>query len=98
MIPLATSAFTAALMGVTAPAVSATQLALLTALTSVGQRVFGTFAADVVHAVGWTGYFLTTIAMAAPGIVLAWLATRDAAGPVAAEPGLPRAQLARPTS
>ena len=71
---MATAAFVAALMAVCSPAVSATQFALLTSLTSVGQRVFGAFAGDVVEAAGWTGFFLTTIAMAIPGIVLAWYA------------------------
>jgi PAT family beta-lactamase induction signal transducer AmpG len=73
---MATTALVAALMAVCAPAVSATQFALLTSLTSVGQRVFGTLAGDVVEAVGWKGFFLTTIALAIPGLVLAWLATR----------------------
>ena len=71
---MATSAFVASLMGVASPAVSATQIALLTSLSSVGQRVFGRFAGEVVDRVGWTGFFLVTIAMAVPGIVLAWWA------------------------
>jgi len=71
---MATSAFVASLMGVASSAVSATQIALLTSLSSVGQRVFGRFAGDVVEAVGWTGFFMVTIALAIPGIVLAWWA------------------------
>ena len=51
---MATSAFVAALMSVCSPAVSATQFALLTSLSSVGERVFGVFAADVVDAI--SGY------------------------------------------
>jgi PAT family beta-lactamase induction signal transducer AmpG len=73
---MATAAFVAALMAVCNPAVSATQFALLTSLSSVGQRVFGPFASDVVDALGWAGFFVTTIAMAVPGIVLAWWAHR----------------------
>ena len=73
---MATSAFVASLMGVANSAVSATQIALLTSLSSVGQRVFGRFAGDVVESVGWTGFFMVTIAMAIPGIVLAWWAGR----------------------
>jgi PAT family beta-lactamase induction signal transducer AmpG len=69
---LGTTAFLALLMGVTSPAVSATQFALLTSLSSIGQRVFGPFGNDVVAAVDWTGFFLTTAAMALPGLVLAW--------------------------
>lgn len=71
---MATSAFVALLMGVASPAVSATQIALLTSLSSVGQRVFGQFAGGVVDSVGWTGFFLVSIALAIPGIVLAWWA------------------------
>jgi len=85
---MATSAFVAALMSVCSPAVSATQFALLTSLSSVGQRVFGTFAGDVVKAVGWKGFFLTTIAMGIPGLVFAWLATKPPPGP----PELPTAR------
>ena len=90
---MATSAFVAALMSVTAAAVSATQFALLTSLSSVGQRVFGTFAGDVVKAVGWKGFFLTTIAMGLPGLLFAWLATapRDEQPATAADPGAPPA-------
>jgi PAT family beta-lactamase induction signal transducer AmpG len=69
---LGTAAFLAVLMGVCSPAVSATQFALLTSLSSVGQRVFGNLADDVVRAVDWSGFFLSTAAMALPGLVLAW--------------------------
>lgn len=71
---LGTTALTAAIMGVCNPAVSATQMALMTSLTSLGSRVFGGYGADVQGALGWTGFFLTTMAMAIPGIILAWLA------------------------
>lgn len=71
---MATAAFVAALMAVCSPAVSATQFALLTSLSSVGQRIFGPLAADVVDWLGWRGFFLSTIAMAVPGILLAWRA------------------------
>jgi PAT family beta-lactamase induction signal transducer AmpG len=70
------AAFVAFLMTVCSPAVSATQFALLTSLTSVGQRVFGLLAGDVVNAVGWAGYFSVCAAMALPGIALVWLVTR----------------------
>lgn len=45
---MGTAAFVAFQMSVTSRGVSATQLALMTSLTSVGQRVFGPFADDVV--------------------------------------------------
>jgi MFS transporter, PAT family, beta-lactamase induction signal transducer AmpG len=75
---LATTAFLAVLMGATSAAVSATQFALLTSLSSVGQRLFGFLADDVVVAYGWQGFFATTVALAIPGIVLAWLVARTA--------------------
>ena len=69
---LGTAAFLSVLMSATSRAFSATQFALLTSLSSVGQRVFGAiFAADVVAAVGWPGFFATTAAMAIPGLYLA---------------------------
>lgn len=71
---MATSAFVASLMGVASASVSATQIALLTSLSSVGERVFGRFAGGVVDSVGWTGFFLVSIALAIPGIALAWWA------------------------
>jgi MFS transporter, PAT family, beta-lactamase induction signal transducer AmpG len=68
---MATSAFVGMLMAVCSPSVSATQLALLTSLAGVGQRVFGAFASVVVDHLGWTGFFVTCSALAIPGLVLA---------------------------
>lgn len=73
---LGTAALLAVLMGATSPAVSATQFALLTSLSSVGQRVFGFLADDVVQSVGWHGMFVASVAMAAPGLVVAWWTSR----------------------
>ena len=75
---LATTAFLAVLMGATTAAVSATQFALLTSLSSVGQRVFGFLADDVVVAWGWPGFFVVTVVLAIPGVLLAWLVARTA--------------------
>ncbi|HEY5948686.1 MAG TPA: MFS transporter [Kofleriaceae bacterium] len=69
---LGTTAFLSVLMGACSPAVSATQMALLTSLSSVGQRVFGPLADDVVAWVDWSGFFAITAALALPGLVLAW--------------------------
>lgn len=71
-----TTAFLAVLMGACSPAVSATQFALLTSLSSVGQRLFGPLADDVVRWVDWPGFFAATAAMALPGLVLAWWVAR----------------------
>jgi PAT family beta-lactamase induction signal transducer AmpG len=69
------AAFVAFLISVCSPAVSATQFALLTSLSSVGQRVFGPFADRVVDAVGWSGYFAVCAALVLPGLALVWAAT-----------------------
>lgn len=82
---MGTAAFVAFLMSVCSPAVSATQFALLTSLASVGQRVFGPLAANVVDAVGWAGFFGVTSALAIPGLVLASVVATS--GPVDSEPG-----------
>jgi PAT family beta-lactamase induction signal transducer AmpG len=71
-----TAAFVAFLMSVCSPGVSATQFALLTSLSSVGQRLFGPLAANVVDAVGWHGFFAVTSALAIPGLVLAWFVAK----------------------
>ncbi|HEX5060272.1 MAG TPA: MFS transporter [Kofleriaceae bacterium] len=73
---LSTTAFLSVLMGSCTPAVSATQMALLTSLSSVGQRVFGPLADHVVTSLAWSGFFLATALMAIPGLVLAWWVAR----------------------
>jgi PAT family beta-lactamase induction signal transducer AmpG len=75
---LATTAFLAVLMGATTAAVSATQFALLTSLSSVGQRVFGFLADDVVARWDWSGFFAATVILAVPGMLIAWLVARTA--------------------
>jgi len=73
---MGTAAFVAFLMTTCSPAVSATQFALLTSLSSVGQRVFGPLAPRIVGAIGWAGFFAVCAAMVLPGVVLVWSATR----------------------
>jgi len=73
---LSTTAFLSVLMGSCSPAVSATQMALLTSLSSVGQRVFGPLADHVVSSLDWSGFFVATAMMAIPGLVLAWWVAR----------------------
>ena len=55
--------------------------------------MFGPFAADVVDAVGWKGYFVTTIFMSLPGIALGWFATANVPAPPPEPAELPRAKL-----
>lgn len=70
----ATAAFSAALMSFCSPGTSATQMALLTSLSSVGQRVFGFSAGMVVERYGFSALFGLAMALAIPGIVLAHFA------------------------
>jgi len=78
-----TGAFVAYLMSLCSPTVSATQYALLTSLSSVGQRVFGPLASHVQHAVGWSGFFVTTSLLALPGLAIAIVMSARSGG----EPG-----------
>jgi PAT family beta-lactamase induction signal transducer AmpG len=83
---MGTAAFIAVLMSKCSPAVSATQFAVLTSLSSVGQRVFGPLADDVVAAVGWTGFFVVTSLLALPGIALAYYSEPSARGSIPPPP------------
>ncbi len=80
---MATMAFVAALMGFCNTQVSATQYALLTSLSGVGNRVVGRFAGDLVGSLGYQSFFTVTIAMAIPGIILAHFAARISSSEVA---------------
>jgi len=71
-----TGAFVAYFMSLTSKSVSATQFALLTSLSSVGQRVFGPLAGDVQKHFGWSGFFVTTTLLALPGLAIAALMHR----------------------
>jgi PAT family beta-lactamase induction signal transducer AmpG len=52
------------------PLHTATQYALLTALTAAGRTVFSLGNGYLAHATGWAGYFLVCAAAALPGFVL----------------------------
>ncbi len=86
---MAAAAFVSAQMSFASPAVSATQMALLTSFSGVGQRVFGPLAGVLVDAIGWKGFFLITVVLFLPGIVLAWFANAplgSASAPSTASP------------
>jgi MFS transporter, PAT family, beta-lactamase induction signal transducer AmpG len=70
---MGTAVFVGMLMSFCSPVVSATQFALLTSFASVGQRVFGPLADNLVDAVGWAGFFVCTALMAIPGLILSAL-------------------------
>ena len=89
-LSLGTAAFMAYLMSLCDRRVSATQYALLTSLSSLGQRVFGFTSGIIAGGIGWPGFFAVTAAMAIPGLVLVrWLPETGAARsvPSAAPPG-----------
>jgi MFS transporter, PAT family, beta-lactamase induction signal transducer AmpG len=71
---MATAAFTGALYSFCSPAVAATQMALFTSLTGIGQYLFGALSGSLVAAVGYQTFFAITIAMGLPGLALAWFA------------------------
>ncbi len=68
---MGTAAFVVLVMGLCNVKYTATQFALLTALSSVG-RVFlaGPLTPPIVETLGWPSFFLLTVAIALPGLVL----------------------------
>lgn len=78
---LGTAAFTAFLMSLCNRQFSATQYALLSALATVGSNSLGASSGFLVDAVGWPGFFLLTVAFAAPALVLLALLPKDLSAP-----------------
>jgi PAT family beta-lactamase induction signal transducer AmpG len=74
---MVSSVFIAVLYSMCVPAFSATQVALLTSLSSIGQRAFAPFLDRIIEAVGWPGYFATAAVLTIPGIWLARYVARD---------------------
>ncbi|NLY64328.1 MAG: MFS transporter [Alcaligenaceae bacterium] len=70
---LGTAAFVALLMALCHQQFTATQFALLSALSSVG-RVFlaGPLTPPLVESFGWPGFFIFTVFIAMPGLLLLW--------------------------
>lgn len=70
---LGTAAFVALLMGLCQQQFSATQFALLSALSAVG-RIYlaGPLTPPLVNWLDWPGFFLFTVAIAVPGLLLLW--------------------------
>jgi PAT family beta-lactamase induction signal transducer AmpG len=58
---------------------TATQYALLSALSAVGRTVLSSSAGWLAEHVGWATFFLMTTAAAAPGLLLLWWLTRRGA-------------------
>jgi MFS transporter, PAT family, beta-lactamase induction signal transducer AmpG len=86
---LASGAFVAFLMGQCTPGRTATQYALLNALSSVGGRVFGFTIASLVDYLGWAGFFAATAAMIVPALAAFAMAPRERFAGVASSPAAP---------
>ena len=69
---MGTAAFVALLMTLCNRSFSATQYALLSALASVGRVYVGPTSGYMVEAWGWAPFYLGTVAVALPGVMLLW--------------------------
>lgn len=70
---MGTAAFVALLMGLCQQQFSATQFALLSALSAVGRTYLaGPLAPPMIERLGWAGFFLVTVLIALPGLWLLW--------------------------
>jgi len=70
---LGTAAFVALVMSLCNPRYTATQFALLSALSVVGRTYLaGPLTPPLVNTLGWPGFFLLTVAIALPGLGLLW--------------------------
>ncbi len=71
---LGTAAFVALLMALCKQEFSATQFALLSALSAVGRTYLaGPLTPPLVQSLGWPAFFTVTVLIAIPGLVLLWV-------------------------
>ena len=71
---LGTAAFVGLLMALCRQRFSATQFALLSALSAVGRTYLaGPLTPPLVEHLGWPGFFLVTVVIALPGLLLLYL-------------------------
>ncbi len=75
---MGTAAFVALLMGLCNQQFSATQFALLSALSAVGRTYLaGPLTPPLVESLGWPTFFILTVAIAVPGLLLLWWRRAD---------------------
>lgn len=74
---MGTSAFVALLMTLCNKSFSATQFALLSALSSVGRVYVGPVSGWFVEAFGWPAFYLFSVAAAVPGLILLLICRRS---------------------
>src|SRR3546814_18714965 len=78
---LGTAAFVALLMALCKQEFSATQFALLSALSAVGRTYLaGPLTPPLVESIGWPGFFMITVLIALPGLILLRLRTAEIEG------------------
>jgi len=75
---LGTAAFVALLMALCRQEFSATQFALLSALSAIGRTYLaGPLTPPLVESLGWPGFFALTVWIAVPGLLLLWWRRRE---------------------
>lgn len=70
---MGTAAFVALLMALCNQRFTATQFALLSAFASVGRVWVGPLAGVLAEAIGWPDFFIVSMLLAAPALVMLWL-------------------------
>ncbi|MGE0469422.1 MAG: muropeptide transporter [Candidatus Nitrospira kreftii] len=74
---MGTAAFVALVMSLCDPRYTATQFALLSSLEALGRVFAGRPSADLVAMVGWTQFYVLTVAVALPGLWAVWRIRRS---------------------
>jgi PAT family beta-lactamase induction signal transducer AmpG len=74
---MGTAAFAALLMGLCSTRYSATQFALLSALSAVGRVYVGPLSGLLAESLGWPLFFLFSVLAGVPGLVLVWVLRRE---------------------
>lgn len=92
---MGTSAFVALLMTLCNKSFSATQFALLSALSAVGRVYVGPLAGWFVEAHGWSTFYLFSIAAAVPGLILLLLCKKTLEFTQSSERFMPRTEFAQ---
>ncbi len=74
---MGTAAFVALLSGLCGARFSATHYALLSAFATLGRVFVGPFAGVLADAYGWQTFFLVSVVVGIPGLVMAWWLRRE---------------------
>lgn len=73
---LGSAAFVAYLSGLCSRAFTATQFALLTSMMAFGRTLLSTGSGWLADQLGWAGFFIVTMGLAVPGLLLLWWLAR----------------------